>query len=91
MQTRPEEGSIQELRDELEGLRTKIKMKLHLASLDARKEWTELEAKTKDLQRELRQTGRQTRKALLADATALVRSLRTFMDQKLAKPGASKH
>jgi ElaB/YqjD/DUF883 family membrane-anchored ribosome-binding protein len=91
MQTRPEEGSIQELRDELEGLRSKIKMKLHLASLDAKKEWAELEGKTKDLQRDLKQTGRQTRKALLAEATSLVRSLRTFLDQKLAKSGARKH
>jgi chromosome segregation ATPase len=91
MQTRPEEGSLKELREELDGLRGKIKLKLHLASLDARKEFSELEAKAKELQRELEQTGRRTSRSLLADATALVRSLRGFLDDKLGKPRASPH
>lgn len=88
MQTNPEEGTLKELREELESLRSSVKTKLHLASLDARKEWVELEAKTKELQKELKQHGRTTRRALLADATALVRRLRSFVEQKLPKPPA---
>ena len=87
MQTEPRQGSLDELRDELTNLRSVVKTKLHLASLDARNEFAEIEAKAKQLQLEMKKQSKDTRKALLADATTVVRRLRKFVEEKLPASG----
>jgi hypothetical protein len=54
MQRTHDVGSLQRLRDELDGLRRAMRSQLHLASSDTRRQWIELEEKLRHMQLELK-------------------------------------
>lgn len=75
--------------DELEHLRDEIKVKVHLAGLDATEAWNKLEPRLDQLEQELERDGQHVKDATKEITSELVKSFRQFRDRLFDhRPGA---
>lgn len=77
--------SVNQRIDELERIRDEVKLKLHLANLDAKKHWFTLETQLDELESELRRDRSAVAEASSKLSEQLVTSFREFRNRLVEK------
>lgn len=77
------------LRSELEALRDKVRLELHLAGMDAKQEWEGLERELRQVEDRLRAKGEEATSATRERAQELGAAIHGFIDRHLRREGGS--
>jgi hypothetical protein len=72
--------------DQLRSLRDEIRVRLHLAGMDARDAWKTLEPKARQLEHDLELTGRQITSQIRESFESIRASLEKMRDEMTSKP-----
>lgn len=75
------EPSSQKILDDLKTLRDEIKVKIHLAGMEAKDAWANLEAQARDVERDLVATARKTGQDARVQANKIKASLEKLREQ----------
>ena len=82
-QPTPEQGQSHTLKTDLRRLADEIRLKIHLAGMEARSEWDDIEREARRLEEQLVAKGEQATETTRARAVELGHSMRTFFEEHL--------